>query len=86
MKIVIRPAPKPEIVLAPHATRSIRVFLKQPTDDKQMDDAQTAFWDLVFSRHPQVSYNVAIAVETQLEKSPRKIQELIDGWRPRSLR
>lgn len=69
-------------LLARHAHRSIRAFLRNTPDDQ---DACIAFWRIVYQDHPNVTIAQACIAAGELTESPRRVQEILDGWRPLSL-
>lgn len=66
--------------IADHAKRPIRAFLLRPEPA-----AEAEFWNIVYGETPEVSHERAVAVAHELEQCRRRVQDLIDGWRPAAL-
>lgn len=75
------PMTKGEIfeALAPHSHRRISQFIRKPGSER----ADDAFWLAIYNgRFLSVDHETARAVSAELETTDRKVQDVLDGWRP----
>lgn len=68
--------------LAPHAKRKLRPMSTLLAPD---DAAHDPFWELVYAGVPEVSYEIAEAVERELIETDKTVDDLVGGWRPATL-
>ena len=66
--------------LADHCHRSVRAFLDRP------GAAEEPFWFLIYGNRRDVTVSEAKAVHAELQQSRKSIQDVLDGWRPDSLK
>jgi hypothetical protein len=70
----------PAELLAPHAKRKVRHFI----DDG--DAPFEAFWSLIYGGVAiAVDYTTAVAVERELERTDKRVSDVLNGWRPAAL-
>ena len=67
-------------VLGRHIDRPIRTFLA----DRRIrgTSIEEAFWDAVYLSDPEIPFDHAVALVSELECSPKRVGALLEGWRP----
>ena len=63
-------------ILDKHKARSVRAFLLRP------GEAEQAFWDIIYAKHHRVSHRTAKKVASHLERSQKRVRDVIKGWVP----
>ena len=73
-----------EPTLADHARRPVRAFLRDP---KVVDGPlEAALWDVIYTGTPAVDHALALQVAREVEATATRVEDVVHGWRPKSLR
>ena len=79
--------PDPVEILQRYRKRKLSAFMREPDPGNHADTiVWDAFWNLIYDGASRVDHSAAKAIERELTECDHTVGDVLDGWRPASIR